>query len=154
MLRAIAAVCFALVAILVSTPQAFAEGPTYCYECTGPTEPGSGDCNECWHPVAEGHKSCIPYCNGTCSVGVQCGNVALQNLLLSPDGTFRSVLADNVELAIEVEMSTVGAPLVEAPETGHSNNYIARNCLGFITARVLAPADAEALRAELSTVVI
>ena len=39
----------------------------YCYECDGP-EPGT-NCMDCWHPVPQGHVSCVPTCMGYCRVG-------------------------------------------------------------------------------------
>jgi hypothetical protein len=83
--------------------------PEYCYRCAAslPEDTSNYPCNVCWHPVTGpgAVKSCIPYCNGTCSVGLPCGEQALQGTVVQPDGS-RLHLALSVMLQREAVSST------------------------------------------------
>lgn len=95
-----------------------------CYDCKGPGyEPGAGGCNTCLRHSGGDYVSCIPYCNGTCSVGPGegCGDVTYRNLRLSPDGSPR-------------EPSTLTTP---AAVLVSGSAQPQRNCLGFVVRRTV-----------------
>lgn len=105
-------------------------GPSYCYECEFGNYPSAPLCMDCWHPRASGHLSCIPYCNGTCSVGGPCGE-AFASLEVNSDGTVFD--GGFGELALAEAGSARAASLVES--WGEGESYAVRNCLGMIAAR-------------------
>jgi len=105
----------------------------YCYECYTSEWP---PCMDCWHPVVWGHTSCIPYCNGTCSVGAPCIG-GLRHIQMSPEGTvLASASAEPTQNAGAVAIS------------------YSRTCLGLITARHYPQSAAANLRESTRRIVV
>jgi hypothetical protein len=111
-----------------------------CYECVhmGGQPPGVMDC--LW-PVTVGHTSCIPYTNGTCSVGSQCGGKTFLDLRLAPDGSYWTPWNS------ASEMLSVSAS--ESPATG-----TLRNCDGVVTYRWYSPDTGRQVHEATSTLEI
>ena len=118
----------------------------YCYECVG-----GGGCLDCAYPVGSGHSSCIPYCNGTCSVGGTCGSAYLE-LELGPDGSVRDEgfgllalqgLGDRGLLHLVGTIGVSIQPIV-----------VARNCRGMVLARAFTPRQVDQLRAASGQLVL
>jgi hypothetical protein len=115
-LQGLATMCLLL---LVPSPTQAQGG--YCYECVS-----NSPCMDCAHPVILGHISCIPYCNGTCSVGGQCtaGQVGPR---LAPDGLFNASAGEYLAgtSAWEVSSRVLSTPPFEP-------FALVRACQGFV----------------------
>lgn len=113
---------------------ALAQPQNTCYECNDGTG-GDQGCQVCTRGTS-GHISCIPYCNGTCSVGTTtgCGGQAFNSLHVAPDGT-----PDGFQV-VEALASTSGG-----------DN---KNCVGFI--ELIQPTAAQGIadRTALSEIVL
>jgi hypothetical protein len=104
-----------------------------CYTCNVGSG-GDQGCMVCTLGSGGDNKSCIPYCNGTCSVGQTC-HTAFRGLQLSPDG---SIMAPEVYFAA----------LMEAP------GRVLRNCRGHVVSRPYGVMAAARLRTRAHSIVV
>lgn len=123
--------------LLVGVPHTAAAQGGYCYKCEYPINYPFNQCMDCWHPVVWGNVSCIPYCNGTCSVGGSC-EAALIDLRMSPDGS----LLTHVVLVEHEQDPLAGTSLGVTPPIEY-----ARNCHGLVIARTYRSEAVATIRA-------
>lgn len=117
----------------------------YCYECREGIWWPANQCMDCWHPVIIGHVSCIPYCNGTCSVGASCTGGML-DLRLAPDGSLWG--------ARSVALLANNAFAVQPVGSGRAMESVARNCLGAITMRSYDIRAVERIRRDTRRIIV
>lgn len=126
--------------------RATAEPSGNCYECRAT---GGGNCMDCWYPIAPGHVSCIPYCNGTCSVGRECG-LAMRYLELDGDG---SLLDDGLgQLALDAAEGGYVGPATVSRSAGVEGQemVVVRNCRSLVVARSYSEARGRAMELRTS----
>lgn len=139
MIRKIAVALSLAAPFSIATPTV-APAQTICYECVlSPWPP----CMDCMWPVFIGHVSCIPYCNGTCSVGGPC-QYGLRDLRLGSDGS------------VFVTMLSPSDALPPPPLSGRESEVgsFVRNCVGFVLSRFYPPSRALEMRAISQEIVI
>lgn len=148
----------ALVVVVAMLPDHYLEAvgtkqPVYCYLCRKAYESETGDypCMVCEHPNSgpRAVKSCVPYCNETCTVGLACGETALQNSIVQPDGS-RLNLVLQWKVGHDVEWVGDTTPLFSLG----ARSEVMRTCGEAIAAEALGRAALEQRIASLAQITL